>query len=191
MSQIASTIGDSDPFAARMPTHCVFRSGSSWQALPATSVREVMPRPDMISIPGTPATFVGMCHVRSEFIPVLNLSRLLAEGEGAENWSFEADSEITDTREAAMTSPALVKGQILLVLDDKDGVWAVLVDEVIALQRLDVSNAPEDDHLNSLHAVAGWATADGVVIQILDQDRIRALAEHDLSVLWQSVSQAV
>ncbi len=190
MSQIASTITASDPFAARMPTHCVFRSGSSWQALPATSVREVMPRPDMISIPGTPATFVGMCHVRSEFIPVLNLSRLLADSEGAANWCFETDHDRQDTRETVPTSPAVINGQILLVLDDKDGIWAVLVDEVIALQRLDVSNAPEEDHLNSLHAVAGWATADGVVIQILDQHRIRALAEHDLSVLWQSLSQA-
>ena len=146
---------------ATAPTHCVFRSGTSWLALPATVVREVMSRPDMTSIPGTPATFHGLCHVRSEFIPVLNLKSLMCE------------SDPTDS-------------QILLILENADGAWAVLVDEVIALQRLEASDAPATDESDGDNLIAGWATSGEHVIQILDPFRIGRMARQQLIAQWQS-----
>lgn len=143
------------------PSHCVFRHGPTWLALPATAVREVLPQPDMVVVPGTPETFVGLCHVRSEFIPVLNLESVLS-GHGH------------------------ASDQIMLILDDTDGPWAVLVDEVASLQFLEMSDAPESDSADTESAIVGWATFGETVIQVLDQSRIRQLAERELSAMWQS-----
>ena len=143
------------------PTHCLFRRGVSWFALPAFAVREVMPLPDMVRVPGTSDTFAGLCHVRSEFLPVLNLNSALSEL-------------------GACDEP------ILLILDDTDGPWGVLVDEVSALQTLEVSDAPETEVMGDNCAVVGWATQDANVIQVLDQARIRQQAEAELAAIWQS-----
>jgi len=142
-------------------THCLFRRGSSWLALPALAVREAMPRPNMVFVPGTPNIFVGLCHVRSEFIPVLNLDSVLPECD-------QSDDEV------------------MLVVDDTDGAWAVLVDEVTSLRALEISDAPVADVFDTSCAVVGWATDGNKVIQVLDQSRIRMLAEQELSAMWNS-----
>lgn len=158
-----------DPFntsltadSALTPSHCVFRHGASWLALPAMAVREVLPQPEMVTVPATSETYAGLCHVRSEFVPVLNLDSVLS-GNSHSN------------------------AEIMLILDDTDGPWAVLVDEVASLQFLEMSDAPEtgpDDTQNG--AVVGWATSGETVIQVLNQSRIRELAERELSAMWQS-----
>jgi purine-binding chemotaxis protein CheW len=143
------------------PKHCVFRHGLSWLALPATAVREVLPRQDMVFVPGTSSTFAGLCHLRSEFIPVLNLGSVLPHGSRSDE-------------------------QIMLILEDSDGPWAFLVDEVGALQILETSDAPEADEFQPSCAVIGWATFGETVIQVLDQSRIRQFAEQELAERWQS-----
>ena len=151
----------SDTLPSRNASYCVFRNGPSWFALRAMEVREAMRRPDMVFIPGTPKLFIGLCHVRSEFIPVLNLKSVLAE--------------CSESNE-----------QILLVLDDPDGVWGFLVDELASLQQLDISDAPEADSFETGCTVIGWATFGDAVVQVLDPSRIRHLAEQELAVIWQS-----
>ena len=114
--------------AAATPTHCVFRRGLSWLALPAIAVREALPRPDMVPVPGTPSTFAGLCHVRSEFIPVLNLDSVLSEHGSSGD-------------------------QIMLILDDADGPWAVLVDELSSLQSLEVFDPLSADNSAVSHLI--------------------------------------
>lgn len=140
---------------------CVFRRADTWLALPATSVREVLPRPDMVSLPLTPSAFAGLCHVRSEFIPVVNLESILP-----------SDSPTVD--------------QVLLVIPAADGPWGLLVDQVMNLKHLEPSDAPEDEGDGALNAVVGWATEDHKVIQILDASRIRRVAESQLAGMWPS-----
>ena len=142
-------------------THCLFRRGSFWLALPALAVREAMPRPNMVFVPGTPPIFAGLCHVRSEFIPVLNLDSVLPECDHSDD-------------------------EVMLVLDDTDGPWAVLVDEVTSLIALEVSDAPVADVFDTACAVVGWAILGDKVIQVLDQSRIRMRAEQELAANWQS-----
>jgi len=141
------------------PSHCVFRRGSSWLALPAVAVREVLPRPQTVFVPGSSAMFVGLCHVRSEFIPVLSLDMIPGQS-----------SEHSDP--------------IMLILDDSDGPWALLVDEVSSLQTLEISDAPEQ----SASVVTGWATVNDTVVQVLDQAGIRMLAERELATLWEDAT---
>ena len=57
--------------------HCVFRSGTSWFSLPAVSVREITIAPDLVPVPQCHASLAGLCHLRSEFIPVISLAALL------------------------------------------------------------------------------------------------------------------
>ncbi len=145
-------------------TYCVFRRGSRWLALSTTAVREVMPRPEMVDVPGTPGSFVGLCHVRSEFIPVLNLASVLPECDQAND-------------------------SIMLVIDDTDAPWAVLVDEVTTLRTLEISDAQAADILNTSCVVVGWAKFGSNVVQVLDPCRIRIRAEQELATMWQSSDQ--
>ena len=124
MDQFNHYNGTSAVLSMPTATHCVFRRGLCWLALPATVVREAMPRPGMVFVPGTPTIFVGLCHVRSEFIPVLNLDSVLP---GCDH----SDSNV------------------MLVVDDTDGPWAVLVDEVTSLRALEISDAPVADVLDT------------------------------------------
>ncbi|MEZ6060406.1 MAG: chemotaxis protein CheW [Planctomycetaceae bacterium] len=140
--------------SANRRTHCVFRHGSQWLALPATSVREALPSPPLVRVPATPARFAGLCHLRSEFIPVLNLND---EGQNG--------SDLQD--------------RLMLVVDDSDGCWAVLVDEVSSLANLEFSDAPESDTAATT-AVIGWAAHNSNVVQILDPVRFRELVEQEL-----------
>ena len=142
-------------------THCVFRRGECWLALPALDVREAMPCPDLVFVPGTPRSISGLVHVRSEFIPVLNLGAVLPE----------SDSSSED---------------IMLIVDDADGPWGVLVDEVTSLRSLEVSDAPAADLFDPTCTIVGWATHENTVIQVLDSYRIRAFAEQHLAKMWQA-----
>ncbi len=161
MDQINHHSETSNVLAKPTATHCLFRRGSFWLALPALAVREAMPRPNMVFVPGTPHIFAGLCHVRSEFIPVLNLDSVLPDCDHSDD-------------------------EVMLILEDTDGAWAVLVDEVTLLSALDVSDAPVAEIFDTACAVVGWAILGDNVIQVLDQSRIRMLAEQELAATWQS-----
>lgn len=144
-------------------THCVFRRATQLAAIPALSVREVVPRPVMIDLPRTPGIFAGICHIRSEFIPVLNLSTVYSES-------------------------GLCDDGILLVVEDSDSVWGILVDEVVSLLALETSDAPEGDEATWNSVVVGWCVHEESVIDILDPGRLRELAEAELATSQSKVS---
>ena len=161
VDQLDHQSGTSAVLSRPTAMHCVFRRGECWLALPAVAVREVMPLPEMVFVPGTPGSFAGLVHVRSEFIPVLNLNSVLPECENSTE-------------------------EVMLIVDDADGPWAVLVDEVTSLRCLEISDAPAADLFDPTCTVVGWATHGNAVIQVLDQSRIRAFAEQHLAEMWQS-----
>ena len=140
--------------------HCVFRKGRTWLGMPAIVVREVMPRPAFVSVPHTHRVLTGLCHIRSEFIPVLNLCCLLP----AEHSGNEA---------------------FLLIVEDTDGDWGILVDEVIALASLEPSDAPEEIQSDWNQTIIGWATHREKLVRLIDHARFRQLAEWDMNDSWQ------
>ncbi len=137
-------------------SYCLFRKGSVWFAMPARVIREVMPRPSFVSIPRTHRMLSGMSHIRSEFLPVLNFSSLLPDD------SFG-------------------KEQFLLIIEESDQNWGLLVDEVNSLAVLEHSNAPEEERTDWESTVTGWATHGDRVIRILDSVRFLELATRELS----------
>ncbi len=137
-------------------SYCLFRKGSVWFALPARVVREVMPRPSFVSIPRTHRTLSGLSHIRSEFLPVLNFSSLLPE-------------------------ETFGKEQFLLVVEESDQDWGLLVDEVTSLASLEHSDAPEEVRSDWESTITGWATYEDRIIRILDSTRFLELAARELN----------
>ncbi|WP_417850815.1 chemotaxis protein CheW [Thalassoglobus sp.] len=145
------------------PTYCVFRRGSVWLALPAQVIREVMPRPKFVSVPRTNRFLSGLSHIRSEFVPVLNLSAILPEE------PYGSD-------------------EYLMIIEERDGDWGLLVDELDTLVELEPSNSPEElEGWDS--TVIGWATYNDNIIRILDSIRIYELASRELNPAFQSKEQ--
>jgi hypothetical protein len=144
-------------------THCVCRRGASWFALPALSVREVLSRPATVLVPNAAAVLTGLCHVRSEFLPVLNLGPLLGED-----------------------SPLLPTEAQMVVIVSAEGNWGLLVDEVVALTSLDVSVAPESYSSSWCAAELGWATYRDQVVRVVDPAVFYRLAEVALQDSWAS-----
>jgi chemotaxis signal transduction protein len=142
-------------------THCVFRRGTSWFALPALSVREVLSRPSIVIVPHARSPLTGLCHVRSEFLPVLNLGPLFGE-------------------EAAFLS---TESQ-MVVIEAAEGNWGLLVDQVVALTSLETSVAPEGSSNSWSAAVLGWATYRDQVVRVVEPGVYYRLAEVELDAGW-------
>ncbi|QDT07169.1 CheW-like domain protein [Rubripirellula lacrimiformis] len=69
--------------------HCVFRSGASWFSVPAVAVREIAIMPDLVRVPSCPSSLDGICHLRSEFIPVVSIHSLLEHHEDDDTTGHE------------------------------------------------------------------------------------------------------
>ncbi len=166
MTQLTANSNTESRSAGLPVTHCVFRCGTTLFALPAVSIREVLQRPAIVPVPGTPSMFAGLCHIRSEFIPVIKLDPILSRKKRCTN-------------------------EILLILEDEGGYWAVLVDQVSSLRVLEISDAPETENEEDEWSatVIGWATEGNYVIQVLDPQRIGRLARKELSIFRESVAQ--
>ena len=141
--------------------YCVFRRGIFWFALPALSVREVLLRPAITLVPNARALLTGLCHVRSEFLPVLNLGPLLGGD-----------------------APLLTSEAQMLVVESADGHWGLLVDQVAALTPLETSVAPEENSTPWFTAVLGWATYQDQLVRVLEPAVFYRMAESCFEEGW-------
>lgn len=149
-------------------THCVFRRGSTWFAFPAKSVREVCERPTLVSVPGGTDILAGLCHIRSEFTPVVRLNHLLTED-----------------------ASRLEHADKLLVMQSGDGAWGVLADEVRALVSLEPSAGEEvTDSESWTSAITGWAAWESESVRVLDAGNLRDLFEREMARSWCDVAIA-
>lgn len=170
MKTPASLTADRPAATGRRPAvdkHCVFRVGSCWFSLLATAVREVTMAPDVVRVPGSHAALAGLCHARNEFIPVVRLAPLLGDA-------------------ADQPAPA---GK-MLVLSGSAGNWALLVDEVIALESLETLMNPDarPGDLGST-TVLGTATCRDRVVRVLDPTSLYRRADELLRSCWMSLIQ--
>ncbi len=151
--------------------HCVFRIGSGWFSIPATAVREIVPASEIVSVPASHRSLAGLCHVRSEFVPVLRLGALLqepAEGSG--------------------------ENQKVLVIEGAGGHWALLVDEVVALESLETLIHPDYRSESSQSPIPrspilGTATCRDQIVRVLDPNGVFRLAQQFLLDSWQILAE--
>ena len=142
--------------------HCVVRCQNSWYAFPATAIREITYAPPLASLPGSHPLLAGICHLRSEFLPVIRINLLLSD---------EFSTLPTDLK--------------LLVLGSNSGNWGILVSEVAALEALETlsnSDMHSDDPVSSV--VQGTAMFRDEVVRVLDPIRLQQFAQVQLQRHW-------
>jgi chemotaxis signal transduction protein len=152
--------------AASCEKYCILRKGESWFGVPAFMVREITLAENMVPVPGTPDILAGLCYMRSQFVPVLDLPALSPEGQ----------------------DPASCTRQ-LLVLSCAQGPWGLVVDEFETLAPLDVSvtGDPRGDDTWSA-AVMGSSSYGDRVVHVLDPNALYRAAENALATGTQKLA---
>lgn len=144
----------------------VFRTGELWFSVPAVAVREITIAPGLVKVPGCPPSLAGLCHLRSEFIPVVGLEHLL------------------DIDGIEPTEPH----DKLIVLSGRVS-WAVRVAEAAALESLETLISPESRvEDGAASPVMGTAMFRDQIVRVLDPNAILRLAQKSLEQSWQPIA---
>lgn len=146
--------------------HCVFRHGDQRYCVPAIAIREIDLLPPVIGVPHCHASLLGLCHQRSEFIPVFSLTSLLG------NESFtECDCP-----------------NQLMVFDESEA-WGLAIDETLALESLEivVSGEGRVDRAEQ-NAIVGTAMFGDAIVHALNPKPLSQLASHVLEQHWGSLA---
>lgn len=142
--------------------YCVFQSDGAVWGVCASSVREIVNAVPFVGVPRSPSQLVGICHLRTEFLPVLELRSLIGE-------------LIQDPTPAEQ----------LLVFDGSEGPWGLPVQRARSLQVLDVSlHHSRSEYDNPSAAVLGTATFRDEVIRVIDATRLYRVAVETLDSHW-------
>ena len=148
--------------------YCVFRADDAEYAVSAELVREVADLVPIVPVPEAPPMLVGMCHLRTEFIPVLGVNSLIGAGQ----------SHLRDA-------------SCLLVIDSEDGPWALIIQRALTLEVLEVGDTDaQGDWDNVSRMTLGTATYRDRVVRVLDASRMYRIAAETLEVQWSSLREA-
>ena len=159
---MTSVTDQSSPAPFSTDRHCVFRCQDNWFALPATVVREIANAPDVSVVPGSHPSLAGLCHLRSEFLPVIRIDALM--GESAADASGDRK---------------------LLVLSSNSGPWAILISEVAALVALETLASGDLHHETGNGVVMGTAMHNDEVVRVLDVHQLQRWSQTQLEEFWQ------
>jgi len=140
---------------------CILRLGNCWFAVPAMSVREVVTRPALVSVPATHCVLEGLCHLRAEFLPVLRLAVLVNLEE----------------------SPAAAPPSQVMVMTGPGGPLGLSVDQVMALEPLEVVINCDDYDRSSV--VMGSANYRDQVVRVLNHTSLIRRAQVVLKKYWE------
>ncbi|GAB4154559.1 MAG: hypothetical protein Tsb009_31230 [Planctomycetaceae bacterium] len=103
----------------------------------------------------------GLCHLRSEFIPVLSASTLLVNH----------DSSISENQ--------------MIVLTGEHGPWALLIDTVVGLDNLEISFVRERESSDAWSSsMIGTASFQDQVVQVIDPDLLYRFVMKRLETDW-------
>ena len=144
--------------------YCVFQDGDDWYGIPALAVSSVVPVPTITQIPLSDPVLEGICHIRNEFLPVINLQSLAQS-----HYATLASSE-----------------QQLLVLLGPTGRWGLLIDQVVALVALEASLSASNDQQDQWSQVTfGSASYQNQILKLLDPAVMYQYASNLLEMYWQ------
>lgn len=141
--------------------HCIFQCGESNNAISATSVREVTQAPTLVPVPRCPPALAGLCHIRSEFIPVVYLPPLVGDRESSSRGSRQ-----------------------LLVLSSTIGPWALMIDRVLAIDTIETHVDADHRTEGQRSALLGTATYKSTVVRVLDPQALHQLVQQSRHQQW-------
>ncbi|MGI9471970.1 MAG: chemotaxis protein CheW [Rubripirellula sp.] len=149
--------------------HCVFLSGAAWFSVPAVAVREITIAPPLVKVPESDKSLAGLCHLRSEFVPVILLNSLL-------------DGDACDYSQPHNK---------LLVIHGASA-WGILIAEAAALESLETIVTPDSRLDEANHSpVMGTAMFRDQIVRVMDSNRIFGLAQRSLEKAWESPQQSL
>jgi chemotaxis signal transduction protein len=120
----------------------------------------VLFRPEIVAVPFSSEMITGLCHLRSEFLAVVNLDGLLSD---------DAAGYLSERK--------------MIVVNGPEGPWALLVDEVDVLAVLETNAVSDPGRRGDIvNAVVARAVHGSHVVQVLDPDRLYDAAGRDRSV---------
>jgi len=70
----AAQVAQTAPTDAAGLSYCIFRAGEDFFAVPLELVEEIVPRPRILEVPGSPPFFLGMMPCGGETLPVIDLA---------------------------------------------------------------------------------------------------------------------
>lgn len=151
-----------------MEKHCIFRCGDAWFSVPAVAVRQVVVTPDIVAIPHCHPALIGVGRVRGEFVPAVELLRLL---------------EVSH-------APAAVDHACLLVFEGSCQ-WSLLISESIALEPIETI-AAQAGRADQLHnAIIGTAIYRDQIVRVLNPSRLLALVQSSFESYWSHPQERV
>jgi len=153
--------------------HCVFGSGTSWFSVPAVCVREIVLLPNLVRVPSCHASLAGICHLRSEFIPVISVNALLG---------FESRSKLHPHDKLIV-----IRG----TGSQTTGSWAIQTTDEASLESLEALGTADgrtDDTSTSL--VIGTAMFREAVVRVLDPTTLYRQVRRVLEDLWNATNLA-
>ena len=158
---MSTLVTNAPNIASLSDKHCIFRCGAGMFSISATVVREIVPAPDLVSVPLCHDVLAGIGHVKNEFLPVIVLAPLVGE-------YAQVQSE---------------SGQ-LLVLNSSLGPWGLLIDKIVCINAVE-THVDADRRLDStLTPLLGTSSYEGEVISVLDANALHRVTQQALQSQW-------
>lgn len=130
-----------------------FRLGSEHFGVPIEMVREIIRKPDITTMPNAPEHMLGVCCLRGQIIPVIDLSM-----------RFSMDEKLDD----------MAKVIIVEYGDSLVGIEVSDVSEVLSLNQDAITVAPAMATKVDQDCISGVGKLDGKLLIILDMNRLLA-----------------
>jgi chemotaxis signal transduction protein len=133
--------------------HILFRMSDSIYAAPLTQLMEVIRPPATSPLPDSPDWFMGLANVRGEITSIIDFAAALG-----------IDSNASE-----------LKSVLIANSDDKSKIVGLLVDEVIGIRRLEVTELAMDQNMAFGRIgdfISGLSDDDNRFIPVLDFDKV-------------------
>ncbi len=146
--------------------HCVFRSDDHWYSVPAVSIREIVTAPSVMPVPECHEALAGLCHLRSDFVPVLSLRALLESGR-----------------------PGSADPQDNLLVFSHRNPWALLISGSAGLESVETIVSQESSLPHTNNPVIGTAMSQDRVVRVLNPNTLLKKARLALESFWSGNSE--
>lgn len=146
--------------------HCVFCCKDAWYSIPAVSVREIVISPSIVPVPTCHPSLLGLCHLRNEFIPVIELNGLL---------QFPSKGTVSETN-----------SERILICNFRTP-WGIRISESATLEDLEASIAPQG--IND--AIIGTAMVRDSIVRILHPNRLYKNLHQTLERYWSKATHTL
>lgn len=149
----------------QLPTdkYCVFRCcGESW-AVPALSLRSVIPARQLSPLPLSHECLAGLANVHKEIVPVFDLHSLIG---------------VASERESRQ----------MLIMESDSGSWGILIEQVEGLESLEVScNGSRSGETGWHAATVGSASFEDQFVTVLGPEALLQLLDCRLRDHWDGI----